>query len=140
MKKRKLEVEYEFDFDVFGITSTLHGYRLAWELNQRLGIHLVKQPDLLVGVKKNLEKGFMFYDFETPLNRLKVLKNQASDGATGKYYLIPEFPRFDFIILARLNELSMSEPLLETLRNIASVELVTPLNLEVLKSKSNFVF
>lgn len=140
MKKTKLVVEYEFDFDVLGITSTLKGYRLAWEINQRLGIHLVKLPDLMVGVKKDVEAGFMYYAFETQLNRLKLLKNQASEIDKGKYYLIPEFPRFDFIILARLNELALAEPLAECIKKIPSIELVAPLSLDTLRSKSNFVF
>lgn len=140
MKKSKLVIDYEFDFDVLGITSTLKGYRLAWEINQRLGIHLIKQPDMVVGVKKNIERGFMYYSYETQLNRLKLLKNTSSDSDAGKYYLIPEFPRFDFIILARLNELHMTESLAESLKKIPSIELVAPLNLDTLKSKSNFVF
>ncbi len=140
MKKSKLVIEYEFDFDVLGITSTLKGYRLAWEINQRLGIHLVKQPDLMVGVKKDIETGFMYYAFETQLNRLKLLKNQTSEVEKGKYFLIPEFPRFDFIILARLNELTLAEPLAECIKKIPSIELVVPLRMDTLRSKSNFVF
>lgn len=140
MKKSKLVIEYEFDFDVLGITSTLKGYRLAWEINQRLGIHLVKQPDLMVGVKKDIETGFMYYAFETQLNRLKLLKNQTSEVEKGKYFLIPEFPRFDFIILARLNELALAEPLAECIKKIPSIELVVPLRMDTLRSKSNFVF
>ena len=118
----------------------MKGYRIAWELNQRLGIHLVKQPDLMVGVRKSLEKGFTYYSYETQVNRLKLLKNTCSDAENGKYYLIPEFPRFDFIILARLNELGMQQPLIDCIKSVPSVELVTPIPLENLKSKSNFVF
>jgi hypothetical protein len=140
MKKNKLVIDYEFDFDVLGITSTLKGYRLAWEINQLLSIHLIKQPDLVVGVKKNIERGFMHYSYETRINRLKLLKNTSSDVDTGKYYLIPEFPRCDFIILARLNEPLMTEPLADSLKKLPAIELVAPLNLDSLKSKSNFVF
>jgi hypothetical protein len=95
---------------------------------------------MVVGVKKNIERGFMYYSYETQLNRLKLLKNTSSDSDAGKYYLIHEFPRFDFIILARLNELHMTESLAESLKKIPFIELVAPLNLDTLKSKSNFVF
>jgi hypothetical protein len=140
MKKTKLVIDYEFDYDVLGITTSLKGYRLAWELNHRLGIHLVKQPDLLVGVKKGIEKGFTYFSYETPANRLKLLKNKCSDAEKGKYYLIPEFPRFDFIILARLNEPGMQQPLIHCLKAVPSLEWVTPVALNTLKSRSNFVF
>jgi len=140
MKKSKLVIDYEFDFDVFGIASALKGYRLAWELNHRFGFHLVKQPDLMVGVKKGIEKGFTYYSFETATNRVKLLKNTCSDAELGKYYLIPEFPRFDFIFLARLNELGMQLPLMETIKEIPAIELIAPVAIDSLKSRSNFVF
>lgn len=140
MKKNKLVIDYDFDFSLLGVSSSAKGYKLAWEMNTRLGIHLVKQPDLLVGFKNNEEKAFMYYSYETPLNQLKLLKNRPSDADKGKYLLVPEFPHFDFIILARLKEHAMSEILWESLKQIPSVELVVPIDIDKLKSKSNFVF
>lgn len=140
MKKNKLVIDYNFDFSLLGITSSVKGYKLAWEVNRCLGVHLVKQPDLVVGFKNDDERSFTHYSYETPLNRLKLFKNRPLDADRGKYFLIPEFPHFDFIILARLNEHTMSEVLLESLKQIPSVEWVVPIDLEALKSKSNFVF
>ena len=140
MKKNKLIVDYEIDFDAFGIISSAKGYKLAWEINKQLGVHLVKQDDLVVGLKKNLEKSFPHFSFETPLKRLKLLRNRPVDESSGKYFLVPEFPHFDFIILARLNELDLNEPLIGMLRQIPAVELVSGFDLANLKSKTNFVF
>ena len=140
MKKSKLIIEYEFDFDAYGIATSVKGYKLAWEINQRLGVHLVKQPDLPVGFKNGEEKCFAYYSYETRLNRLKLLKNKPQDGAPGKYFLVPEFPHFDFIIFVRLNEHTMSESVAGILKEIPSVALVTVIPLDGLKSKSNFVF
>lgn len=140
MKKTKLVVEYDFDFDAFGIMSSVKGYKLAWEINHRLGVHLVKQDDHVVGFKKDVEMSFSYFSFETPLNRLKLLKNKPPDGASGKYYLVPEFPHIDFIMLARLSEHLMHQPLTEIIREIPGIELISPIELEQLKSKTNFVF
>jgi hypothetical protein len=63
MKKSKLIIDYEFNFELVGLTSTAKGYKLAWEINQALGIHLIKQPDLIVGFKNNEEKSFSFYAY-----------------------------------------------------------------------------
>jgi hypothetical protein len=52
MKKNKLIIEYEFDFELFGMSTAAKGYKLAWEINRVLGIHFVKKDDLRVGVKK----------------------------------------------------------------------------------------
>src|SRR5687767_10301333 len=104
MKKSKLVIDYEYNFELIGIATAARGYKLAWEINQRLGISLIKQPDLMVGFKNNEEKPFSFYAHETPLNRLKLFKNKPSEAEAGKYYLIPEFPHFDFIILAAMED------------------------------------
>src|SRR5688500_10462514 len=104
MKKSKLIIDYEYNFELIGISTVARGYKLAWELNQRLGINLVKQAYLVVGFKNNEEKAFSFYAFETAINRLQVFKNRPVDFETGKYFLIPEFPHFDFIILAAMEE------------------------------------
>ena len=139
MKKSKLVIDYDFDFSLWGITTAARGYKLAWDLNEHLGIRLVKQPDLLVGFKNNGEKPFSFYSYETPLNRLKLFKNRPSDQDSGKYFLIPEFPHFDFIILAAMEE-QHSKQLVHNIRSIPSVELVASIPLQDLKSKSNFIF
>ena len=139
MKKSKLVIDYEFDFGLWGITTAARGYKLAWEINQLLGIRLVKQPDLVVGFKNNEEKSFSFYAYETPLNRLKLFKNRPSELDAGKYFLIPEFPHFDFIILAAMEEQHTHE-LVHQIRSIPAVELVAPIPLDGLKSKSNFIF
>jgi len=139
MKKNKLVIDYEFDFQLSGIISSAKGYRLAWEINKRLNIHLVKQEDLIVGFKKADEKSFAHYSYETRLNRLKLFKNKPVDTESGKYYLVPEFPHFDFIILTQMEETSL-QALLPQLREIPSIELMAPIQLEGLKSKSNFIF
>jgi len=139
MKKNKLVIDYEFDFQLFGVSSAARGYKLAWEMNQRLGVCLVKQPDLVVGFRNNEEKSFSFYSFETPLNRLKLFKNKPVETDAGKYFLIPEFPHYDFIILAAMEE-NTQQPLIDQIRSVPSIQLVAPIPLEGLKSKSNFIF
>lgn len=139
MKKSKLVIDYEFDFHLWGVTTAARGYKLAWEINQHLGVRLIKQPDLVVGFRNSVEKCFSFYSHETPLNRLKLFKNRPTDQDSGKYFLIPEFPHYDFIILAAMEE-QMTNELSERIRSIPAVELVASIPLEGLKSKSNFIF
>ena len=139
MKKSKLVIDYEYNFELVGVTTPAKGYKLAWEMNQRLGIHLVKQPDLIVGFRNSEEKPFSFYAFETPLNRLKLFKNKPLEHEAGKYFLIPEFPHYDFIILAAMEELN-GEQLLDLIKSIPSVQLTASIPMEGLKSKSNFIF
>ena len=139
MKKSKLVIDYEYDFELAGIRSTARGYKLAWQINQAAGIELVRQPDLIVGFKNDEEKNFSFYEYETLLNRLKLFKNKPVDSESGKYFLVPEFPHFDFIILVQMEE-TVRTNLFEQLKHIPSIEMVANIPLDGLKSKSNFVF
>lgn len=140
MKKSKLLIDYDFNFLLLGVSSGAKGYKLAWDLNQGLAINLVKQPDLIVGFKNNEEKSFSFYAHETALNRLKLFKNRSNEQDLGKYFLIPEFPHYDFIILAAMEEQYTQEKLIDLIRSISSIQLVNLIPLEGLKSKSNFIF
>ena len=140
MKKSKLIIEYDFDFELLGILSSARGYKLAWEINQVLGIQLIKQPDLVVGFRNNEEKSFSFFAHETQLNRLKLFKNKPSEQESGKYFLIPEFPHYDFIILAAMEEQYPQQNIIHLIRLISDIQLVASIPLEGLKSKSNFIF
>lgn len=140
MKKSKLIIDYEFDFELLGLISSAKGYKLAWEINQALNIQLVKQPDLVVGFRNNEERSFSFYSYQTQLNRLKMFKNKPSDPDAGKYFLIPEFPHYDFIILADMEEQYTHQQLIHSIKSIASVQLAAMIPLDGLKSKSNFIF
>ena len=140
MKKSKLLIDYEYDFELIGIRSSAKGYKLAWEINSKLGIHLIRQPDLTVGFKKDVEQKFSFYAHETRINRLKLFKNKPVDTDSGKYFLIPEFHHFDFIILMQIDDSKVRDNFLQQLKQIPSIEFTAEIPLEGLKSKSNFIF
>lgn len=139
MKKKRLEIEYSYDFDLIGIISSAKGYKLAWDINHELSTRLVRQPDLIVQFKKNKEASFSYFSFENDVNKLKLFKNKPNDSE-GRIYLLPEFPHLDYIILIQGEEYGNSNRLQELLRNIISVELVTFIPLGPLKSKDNFIF
>lgn len=139
MKKNKLVIDYDFDFQLLGVSSAARSFKLAWEINKALSVNLVKDQDLMVGFKNNEERSFIFYSYETPLNRLKLFKNRPVDHETGKYFLIPEFPHFDFIILAAM-ESYPHQSLIDVLRNVSSIQLISAIPMDGLKSKANFIF
>lgn len=140
MKKSKLVIEYDFDFDAYGIISSAKGYKLAWELNRHLNLHLVRHPDVTVGFRSEMNVGFSHYSFETQVSQLKLLSNKPADRLPGKYFLMPEYPHYDYIVLARLHDRNPNDILLDELKSIPSVELASSIALDELKSKTNFVF
>lgn len=138
MKKTKLVVEYDFDFVLVGITTSLKAYKLAWELNQKLAIHLVKKESIVVGFK-GIEKAFASHIHQTPRRFIRLLTNKLQD-TDGKYLLAPEYPHFDYLIVIQDAEQSFAENILNAVRQIPSVELAAFIPLETLKTKENFIF
>lgn len=138
MKKTKLVVEYDFDFVLVGITTSLKAYKLAWELNRNLSIHLVKKDDIVVGFK-GLEKAFASHIHQTTRRFIRLLANKLQD-ADGRFLLAPEYPHFDYLLVVQDAEQSFAENILDAVRQIPSVELAAFIPLETLKTKENFIF
>jgi len=140
MKKKKLEIEYTFDFELLGIISSAKGYKLAWDINAALASRLVKQKDLLIQLKGNTTASYPYYSFENEVNTLKLFRNKPNEAELVKNLLVPEFPHYDYIIFTRGEEHHRSNRLQELLRNNPSIELVAFIPLDALKSKDNFIF
>ena len=46
MSTTKLVIDYEYDFDLYGIVAPIKEYKLAWLLNKEFGWNLCKRKDL----------------------------------------------------------------------------------------------
>jgi len=140
MKKKRLEVEYSFDFELIGIISSAKGYKLAWEVNNILGSHLIRQPDLTILLTRDSYASYVYYAFENEVNVLKLFRNKPNEADLIKNLLVPEFPHYDYILLTQGEAHMASKRLQELLKNIPSIELTAFIPLTALKSKDNFIF
>jgi hypothetical protein len=139
MKRNRLEIEYSYDFKLIGLTSSVKGYKLAWELNRTLNIRLLKKADLSMLTKSKEEATYSFHEHQTPLNTLRLFRNRPNEAQHAKNLLIPEFPHVDYIVMIQGDELDGNR-LQEELRGIPSIEWVAFIPLDALKSKDNFIF
>ncbi len=139
IRKKRLEIEYSFDFELLGIRTSLKGYKLAWYLNKILNTRLAKQEDLVIHLKKG-GVAYDHYSFITPLNSLHLFRNRPSDSEKAVLALVPEFPHFDFILMTQSEENLSGNRLQEYLRQVPSVELTALIPLSTLKSKETFIF
>jgi hypothetical protein len=139
MKKKRLDIEYNYDFELLGIISSAKGYKLAWEINNQLSIRLVRQADLSIFLKHNVEATFTYFSYQSEVNSLKLFRNKPNETEL-RNYLVPEFPHYDYILSSQGEEQFNSNRLQEVLRNIPSIELVAFIPLGSLKSKDNFIF
>lgn len=139
IKKKRLDIEYTLDFDLYGIISTIKPYKMAWELNRCLNINLVKTEDYEVAHKKSINS-YEHYSQIAPHTLVKLFRNKPIEENEERNLLLPELPRFDFLFLARGEAYKDNNRLQELLRNIPSVQLVAFIPLTALKSKEHFIF
>jgi hypothetical protein len=138
MKRNRLEIEYSYDFELLGLTTSAKSDKRAWELNRQLQIHLVRKADLLIQVR-SLQLSYSVHAHESPVNTLRLFRNKSNEIEQSKHLLVPEYPHGDFILMIQGEELQ-SNRLREVLRNIPSIELVAFIPLDTLKSKETFIF
>lgn len=139
MKKRRLEVEFAYDFELTGLICSARGYKLAWEINHALGVNLVRKDDLKMTAKEG-DYFFSFFSHQSAVNTVNLFRNRSNEGDIKGIFLVPEHPHLDYILYAKGDEDMGSKRLQEVLRNIPSIELVAFLPLAALKSKDNFIF
>ena len=139
MKKKRLEIEYTYDFELLGIISSAKGYKLAWEINNALSLHLVRQDDLKIQYKNSQDADYAYFAHQSEVNVLKLFRNKPNE-VDSKNLLVPEFPHYDFILFTKGDEHMQSNRLRELLRDIPSIELVAFIPLDALKNKETFIF
>lgn len=140
MKKKRLEIEYSYDFELIGVISSAKGYKLAWDINHQLGVHLVKQSDVVIQFNSKITGTYSHFVHKSPLHKLRLFRNKPNEQEAAKNLLVQEFPHFDYIIMSQGADKIESNRLQEYLRHISSVELVAFIPLDALKEKDYFIF
>lgn len=138
-KKYTLELDDDLDFDVVGISSHHSDYRLAWGINQGLGLHLAKcdEPYCVTDRKGVVVSSHSMYEYADDSDRLVyyLIKNKHQ----GKY-LIPEKPGIDFFLFLCDNWAVEISELVVELKAVPSILGVFPFEADELSSAQNIVF
>lgn len=137
--KYALEEEYDFDFDLLGISCHEKDYRLCWALNHALSISLAKEEnDIEVILKKSnrcsLHSMFTFYDNELE-TEYRLISNRSTLGV-----LIPEKSQADYLLMISENSEMTIEEVRKKVNEIPFVLTSFVLEVESLKSKENLIF
>lgn len=132
LTKHTLDIEYDFDFDVIAISCHLRDYRLCWELNQNLDIHLVR-------AEEEQQLGDQFFSlFKTYCQEtrttIQLISNYSDSGR-----LIPELKQADFILILHNNARWEIEELIDQIKSVPSVLTAFSVDPEELKSKENLL-
>lgn len=129
VKKYDLTLDDEQPFEVYGISTAFADYRLTWELNQMLGIHLEKEQKRfeLFMPKLKAQHAFSYFSFEDQelLTRFFLIKNKQD-----QQLLQADRPMIDYFLVLKENFSFESEVLLDKLRKINGIVAVFSFNYE----------
>ena len=141
MRKSKLVFDPLFDFDLIGIISHGKGYRVAWEINQVLGVELTKSKDQLIRFNDGSSITVVNYTYTTENGGIYLLKNRGlENNESGQMLLIPELQEFDFLLKIIGADSFDSEEIMDKVRKIQIFQFCSFIDPENLKSKENLVF
>lgn len=139
MAKKLLNIEYEYDFALIGISCHEKDYRLCWNINQVLNIQLAKIDSLEIYTPKEKSKGFFslfFYEDEENQCAYYLLSNRSQYGI-----VIPEQKQTDFFIIIKGSFFENDKTaLMEELKKISIILTSFEINPNGLKSKKNLLF
>ena len=127
------------DARILGIVAPLHDYQFIWNVNHRLSLQFRVNHSLEINmVKKKRTYFFSVFEYHIPHSALVYyLYNNQHDGE----YLLPEFKHLDFLLVTKDEEISDEElaVLIEQVKQINGVQLVTELHADKIKNKQHLI-
>ncbi len=135
-----LSEDFFEDARLLGIVAPIKNYQFCWQLNRLFQFNFRINNDIEIQLTKKQRKYFFgVYEYQEPTSSLvHYLYNNQFEGE----YLLPEFRHLDFLWLLKgdvVNDESLHE-LMNLIKTINSVQLVTELTNEKIKHKTHLVF
>jgi hypothetical protein len=141
MKKTKLIADVDFDFSLLAIASQLKEYKLAWVINQGLGIRLVKRPDEVFHFLGDERLCISNYLYQTEHSKLRLVFNRSKEDTASTKFLIPELKQFDYLMLVEGYQGTMPiEEVREIIKSINGVQMVNLIEVNQLRTRENLIF
>ena len=129
VKKYELTFDEEQPFEIYGISSAFADYRLTWELNQVLGIHLEKTENcfelFIPKTKSNQQFRYFFYEDQELLTKFFLVKNKQE-----QQLLQADRPMIDYFLILKENNSHPINELQTKLRSINGVVAIFEFNHE----------
>lgn len=136
MAKFKLEIEDDYGFEVFAISSHVNNYRLAWGLNKYLNWNLIRKSDVVIKSGSAQSEFSLFeFDYEEESMFISLLNNASDSG-----FLLPEYQQFDFILKIEGLEHNPDNHIHSGLRKIPFIQTFVNLDIDSIKSKHNLLY
>jgi hypothetical protein len=139
LSKFTLDIEYDFDFILLGISCHEKDYRISWALREKLGIDLCRGEDIVIASKKPNESGsYAVFEFltEDSDSGIFLVANRCESSL-----LVPEQRSVDYFLIARgAYDQENQNTMLKQIREIPFVLTVFTIDPNSLKSRQNLIF
>lgn len=137
--RRKLLVENDYDFFLFGISCPEKSFRLCFALNNQLKASFAKTGNMeLVEKNQALSVSFPVFTYrdEEMFTDYRVIVNKADSK-----YLVPEFKQADYLLMVQGGmPLSEKGNILKKIKEVTFIQTAFEIDPRKIKSKENFVF
>ena len=137
IKKFELEVEYEYDFLLYGVVSIEKSHRLVWHINKVYPFQFARIDDYELEINQK-SLSFARYLFTYDENHITycLLANKDENN-----YLIPELKNFDYLVVVKgALDFFDEEEFKHTLNELPVIQLAYVLEADKLKSKVNLLY
>ena len=141
MKTFTLDIDYECDFELFGLVSSTRDYKLAWQLNRAFRLRLVRQEELLLKLSRQNHLVFSHYLFTTETLTLRLFRNRSVVSSNQKNpFLAPDIKEYDYLLtICNGSGTLASEVLMPHLTALPEVQYVCQFDPNTLKYKENLI-
>lgn len=137
----ELNVNYAYDFLLFGIVSSAKDYKLAWSINQALQIRLVKANDLKIDFNKDHSIIITNFIFKTSHCTFKLLKNESYAANKQPGYLLPDQQQINYLLKIKdATETIRTDDISAKMHTIPDIDSLTLFDVNTLLFKDNLIF
>ncbi len=137
--KKKLLIQNDYDFLLFGISCGEKLYRLCWALNNQLNVSFSKGKDMEIAEKnQEVQTKFPVFSFrdEETLTDYKVILNKTENK-----FLVPEYKQADYLLMIQGGiPYSERSSILKKIKEVAFVQTSFEIDPRKIKSKESFIF
>ena len=139
MPKFRLDVEYDYDFFLVGISCHEKPFRICWAINKELELNLEQTEPLQISMKKNAtatEFPLFAEEDQQHETAIYVIANKSENQV-----LVPEQESADYFFIAKGPfTVTDKERMMRQLKSISFVLMSYSIDPSTLRSKQNLVF
>ena len=134
-----MHVDFDFDFELVSIVSSVRDYRLCHQINRELHFDLIRKNDLeITNDKKRSQSKFSLFIYEDEINFLQYFFiNNKCSGSN----LIPEMRQVDYFLMIRGDAAGLVKyDIMQQLKGLDSIQALFEIDPKSLKSKKYLIF